>query len=720
MIRNFLKNLSLAAVVALLVCSCGAKKSTVAVVVDPQTYEAIPAAVDAYVQAVGNEYRTGVLIVDKWNHPDSIKAELYNLYCNEALEGAVFVGEIPIPMLRDAQHFATAFKMFQNRNWLDSSIPSDRFYDDFDLKFDYIKQDTTNTLAHYYSLRADSPQKISCDIYSARIKAPKAGGNAHQLVEAFLLKAVEAHKNPQQMDNILHFAGHGYNSDAMNARIDEASAFREQFPFLTNHGTKLNFINFTYDTYVRDRITTALQDENIDLAVLHHHGAEDTQYFNGAPIVGNAEQWIELAKNAYRSRIRKAKKQGDAIQKIAKSINVPASWFSDVNDRATILKDSLFAAQKDLTVTDLDGYVSGAKVVIFDACYNGCFLVDDYIAGRYIFNPGSTIVTRGNTVNTLQDTWTNELMGVLNLGVCVGDWAKGQHTIESHLIGDPTFAFAPQKELLGGFDLARAVVTEKNNPGYWKKVLNADVASEAKALAIKMLYKNNAITSAELLQIAKTSPYSHVRLEAFMTNKQIADENLVEAVKIALADNYEITHRMAMITAGKNASPELVSDVVEAYMNPATSARVYFQAARCLDVFDPEMVVKEMESRKEKYSRWIDEKEFDVLTRRVRNMHKDKIEEYKLLLDPKADKTDKRYAITGERNGCNPFALEYFYHTVENDADQMYRVMAAEAMGWYCYSYKKPEIIEKCEALVKVVDNEAVKNELVKTINRLK
>ena len=161
-----------AAAMALFVCACGTKKTTVAVVVDDQTYAAIPAAVDAYVKAVGNDVREGVLVVDKWHHPDSIKAELVKLYAEQALEGAVFVGEIPIPMLRDAQHFATAFKMFQNRNWLDSSIPSDRFYDDFDLKFDYIKQDPTNRLAHYYSLRADSPQEITCDIYSARIKAP--------------------------------------------------------------------------------------------------------------------------------------------------------------------------------------------------------------------------------------------------------------------------------------------------------------------------------------------------------------------------------------------------------------------------------------------------------------------------------------------------------------------------------------------------------------------
>ena len=46
-------------------------------------------------------------------------------------------------------------------------------------------------------------------------------------------------------------------------------------------------------------------------------------------------------------------------------------------------------------------------------------------------------------------------------------------------------------------------------------------------------------------------------------------------------------------------------------------------------------------------------------------------------------------------------------------------MLAAEALGWYEYSYIKTQIIEKCKALVDVVDDAELKNELVKTINRL-
>ena len=179
-VKNFNFFLFSLPVVLLFLASCSAKRSSVAVVVDRQTYDAISEAVDNYVNAITTSDREGVLVVDIWNNPDSIKNKLKEMYASRMLEGAVFVGKIPVPMIRDAQYLTTAFKMSQKRPWIESSVPSDRFYDDFDLKFDYLGQDTVNTLAHYYSLRADSPQEITCDIYSARIKAPANSGLSQQ------------------------------------------------------------------------------------------------------------------------------------------------------------------------------------------------------------------------------------------------------------------------------------------------------------------------------------------------------------------------------------------------------------------------------------------------------------------------------------------------------------------------------------------------------------
>ncbi|MEF9932042.1 MAG: HEAT repeat domain-containing protein, partial [Bacteroidales bacterium] len=76
--------------------------STFAVVVDGVTYSKIKTDVDAYVTSVQTLDRKGVLVIDKWNSPDSLRAVLNKMYKNNNLEGAVFIGDIPVPMIRDA------------------------------------------------------------------------------------------------------------------------------------------------------------------------------------------------------------------------------------------------------------------------------------------------------------------------------------------------------------------------------------------------------------------------------------------------------------------------------------------------------------------------------------------------------------------------------------------------------------------------------------------
>ncbi|MCK9628643.1 MAG: HEAT repeat domain-containing protein, partial [Bacteroidales bacterium] len=124
-----------------------------AIVVDKNTYENCRTSIDSYSQAVKLDGLNTFIVVDRWDSPDSIRAELKRLYDNNNLEGAVMIGDVPVPMIRNAQHLTTAFKMDQKRAWNESSIPSDRFYDDFDLKFEYLKRDTTNKLYFYYNLK---------------------------------------------------------------------------------------------------------------------------------------------------------------------------------------------------------------------------------------------------------------------------------------------------------------------------------------------------------------------------------------------------------------------------------------------------------------------------------------------------------------------------------------------------------------------------------------
>ena len=706
-------------------CSRNAK-TTLAVVVDEKTYAAIPEQVDAYVKSVDNSYRTGVLVVDKWYNPDSIKAHLFDMYTNNGLEGAVFIGDIPIPMLRDAQHFTTAFKMNQSMNIQRSSVPSDRFYDDFDLKFNFIKQDEQKKQFFYYSLLPDSAQEIGCDIYSSRIKAPE-GENKYELLAAYLQKAVAAKQDKAVMDKILHFGGHGYNSESMNARIDEAVAFSEHFQFLNRKGNNLEYIDFTFDKYVKTRLMAAVADKELDLAVLHHHGADDTQYLNGSPFVADPTGWINLARNFFRGKVRSAKDANAAKARYMKNYGIPAAWVNDAFDPARVQEDSLHAASMDIVISDLEGYESGARMVILDACYNGSFNQDDYIACHYIFNPGNTIVVKANSVNTLQDTWTTELIGLLNWGISAGNWAKGQMTLESHLIGDPTFEFGAQDiEYFnkGGFDINEVIATRKNDVGYWKKVLDAPVDDELvcdfKSLAIKMLHNNNAITSEELLDIQKNSNSKVLRLAAFNTNRKIADENLPKAIIMGLGDDYELTQRLSAMYVGKNFSEELIPAVVKTCMDPMTSARVLFQIKGNLKGFDAEKLIAQFNKENEENPYWEGQEAYGKLIKMINNYDKSSKEEIAAIADGSMSLKEQKSFARGRRNGCEPKLIGSLMHIIKNSTDKDLRLTAIEALGWYEYSVAKNDIIAQCEDLYNAEQDEAAKGELQKTINRLK
>ena len=713
------------ALLALVMVSCGGEKRSVAIVVDQTTYGKIAAEVDAYVASVADENRIGVLVVDKWANPDSIKAVLFDMYQNNNLEGAVFIGDIPIPMVRDAQHMTTAFKMDQNRRMDWSSVPSDRFYDDFDLAFDFIKQDENKKLFFYYSLRPDCPQTIACDIYSARIKAPE-GENKYQLVADYLKKAVAAKGEVKKMDKVLHFAGHGYNSESMNARIDEAVALTEHFQFLNNNQGKLDYIDFTFDKSIKKRLMAAVADTTLDLAILHHHGGDDAQYLNGSPYEADPAGWINLARNYFRGKVRDAKNPAETKARFKAKFDIPSSWMDDAFSADRILEDSLYAAGMDIMIPDLAGYSSGAQMVILDACFNGSFCNDDYLASHYIFNPGNTVVVKANSVNTLQDTWTTELIGLLNWGACAGNWAKGQMTLESHLFGDPTFTFAPQNTdpMGGNFDINTVMFEKKADAAYWKGILRNSAEDEMmcdmKSLAIKMLQLNGAITSEELVDIQKNSNSRIVRLAAFNANRKIGDKNLYKAIALGLEDTYELLQRLSAQYAVKNFASELIPVVAKTWMDPTTPGRVIFQLQGGIAGFDAQTLIDEMKRINEEKPYWAGEEAFGRIVRIVENGKKDMDAQIASIKDGSMSAKDMKNFAKYRRNRFEPQAVEPIIYMINNSTDQQIRKTAADALGWYEYSSVRENVLAECEKLYEVEKDEQVKAEFQKAINRLK
>jgi hypothetical protein len=60
------------------------------------------------------------------------------------------------------------------------------------------------------------------------------------------------------------------------------------------------------------------------------------------------------------------------------------------------------------------------------------------------------------------------------------------------------------------------------------------------------------------------------------------------------------------------------------------------------------------------------------------------------------------------------------FKLLQNETDQEFRVAIAEVFGWYVYSYRKDEIISRCEELLANEKEDRVAHELLKSINRLK
>ena len=203
-----------------------------AVVIDARSYEEARRQVDDYAAEIGKSGLEVHFVIDRTGQPDSLRQVLRQLWeqPKAPIEGAVLIGDIPVVMVRDAQHLTSAFKMDQTAfdRW-QSSVPSDRFYDDFSLEFAPLGRDSIHPGCFYYSLTAESAQQTRPDIYSGRIRPTDCSGTSrYEKLRGYLEKVVEAKRNPEPVDQILFFSGNGFISESMVARIDETAAQRHQ------------------------------------------------------------------------------------------------------------------------------------------------------------------------------------------------------------------------------------------------------------------------------------------------------------------------------------------------------------------------------------------------------------------------------------------------------------------------------------------------------------
>lgn len=697
-------------------------KTTFAIVTDSKSYEEAKHEIDAYRASVENEGLGTYLLIDDWKTPQPIRELLIELHADKRapLEGCVFVGDIPVPMVRDAQHLCSAFKMNQTMAWHKSSVPSDRYYDDFDLQFDYLKQDSIRPDYHYVSLRADGSQYLSPDIYSGRIRPLRAEGmDKYQLLRDYLKKVVAEKQQNNVLDQLSMGRGHGYNSEDLLAWSGEQIAIREQFPQLFKPGHTVKFYDFTFQFPAKNMYLNEVQREDLDMMLFHHHGGTDAQYINGYDEPKNVQENIESIKLFLRSKVPgRAKKVGkeQAIAEYAKQYNVPESWCAEAFDPEKQTADSIYHYHMDIHMEEMHQLRPNARFVLFDACFNGSFHLEDYLAGSYIFNPGKTIATFACSVNSIQDKWPDEFLGLMAAGMRIGQYARLTCFLENHLIGDPTLRFTPNAD--AGFDINQALVLQEGNIAFWKKQLTSPLV-DMQALALRML--SNADYK-DIVSLLKDS-YFHsdsfmVRLEALRLLVLNHPEESVQVLTAALNDSYELIRRYAGEYAEKNGSPELIPAWVESYLQRSQEKRLRFKILGGIDAFPYADVKAEIEKQTAGMTLYNCD-HVDALLAQLPRQEKSMERDIETITNPASKASYVRRDLRTFRNhpvGGKPLdTILSFVKDESRPTDQ--RIIAAEVLGWYNFYHDKASIIASLKEIQ--ASDEALKKEIQKSIARL-
>ncbi len=682
------------------------KPTSFAIIVDEGTYNQIGEVINSYRDAVENDGLSTYIVISDWDDPREIKTEIEKLYNKKPqLEGIILIGDIPIPMIRGAQHMTSAFKLDENRyDWFRSSVPSDRYYDDLDLKFDYLKQDSVNTLCHYFNLKADSPQRVDRDIYSGRIKPAVDDISKYELIKQYLLKAIENKKKNNKLDDMLVFTGHGYYSEALDAWTDEHVSLREQFPQLYKPGGDLTFLNFRMSRDMKNILMFELSQPQLDFAIFHAHGADEIQYILDYPQASMINQNVESIKMFLRSKMRGAKRRGNDTEEAKKyykeQYQIPDEWFEGAFQDSVIKADSVFEHTLDIYSEDLNLFDPQAEVVMFDECFNGSFHEKAYIAGNYLFGSGNTVVGIANTVNCLQDKWPNKLIGILNSGVRVGLWHQNMNYLENHILGDPTFHFANSSNVdlnkvivLGDEDDYREMLTSKSAP--------------IKSLAIyKLSHLLGSKFDSDLLSMYDDEDSYIVRLHILNALSYSNGAELENLLKKSIYDPYEFIRRKSVELLGKIGRDEFIPLIVEKLFNDP-SRRVSFSAGSALDVMNADEVIKSIKGYVAELPAFLDKEQ--LLERRINSAERSKkwlndeilgtLKNDSLSLKKKASeiRTFRNYNFI---NGIVPL-VEY----VQDESNPIsIRLLGMEALGWFNYAYDRNIIIDACTEIMKRKD----------------
>ena len=702
-----------------------------AIVIDQLTLENCRPEVEAYRKALERDGLAVYTYAAEWSSPDQIRAELQKLYKKNLkkmpLEGVVFIGDVPYASVQNAQHMTTAFKMNEERFPIEeTAVTSDRFYDDLNLEFEFIKRDSINPLRYYYKLSESSPQSLNPTFYSGRILYPEQmGGDKYKAISHYLRKVVGERRRQEKIDHVVTYAGAAYNSDCIVAWMDEGLAIEEMFPQLAerNDVAALTQLNFRMKN-AKDQVIDQIERREVDVMLFNEHGSPDKQHLDGEePIEGFERRAEALRQEVYYYLKREQRKEnGDvagAKEYFKEKYRLTDKFFEEF-DNPTQKEAS---NEDDLVLEEINELRPMPRFVMFNACYNGSFHQKGYVAGSYIFGRGRTVVAQGNTVNVLQDRWTYEMLGLLSNGVRVGQYNRMIATLEGHIIGDPAFHFAPNDQN----NLRQEMVTkrlmdgkkDKKNVEYWNALLDAPNA-DVQSLALRQMADGGKLSAEQLLEKYRTCNYATTRMECLKLLSRYGGDcpEFVTAVGEAMYDAYEVVRRNAARYAYMIGAEEILDECADVLINRPESQRVAFTLNTLWQVM-PEQATDAALEKAIAASNYPEKSYFDALRKsigRQQNMQRSDVED---AFNKELKPAKRISALRGFRNAPYHNQVPQMLTLIADENEPLeVRVAAAEALGWFNLSCRRGEIVEGLQGIS--TKEVTLAKEIEQTLNRMK
>lgn len=669
--------------------------SSFAIVIDSTSYTYLLKnnTLSTYLKSLEDDHLTPVVLVDNWKSPMPIRQKLDSLYRFQQLEGAFLIGDIPIAMIRNAQQLTSTFKMPQDMDWIESSVPSDRYYDDFSLRFEYIKQDSINTNLHYFNLSDTSAQKVKMSIYSGRIK-PNTNDSLNKLkqLKDYLNKAIAFRNTKEKLNTIATYTAEGYSSNSLDSWSSFIVGLKQQFPSFFTNSKKIYFFNYKDLVHPKQNWLAKINNPQTSFAYFNGHGLSDSQILSSTPEANKPESNMANVSFYVRSKLRKAPldKKAHLIKDLQNTLGLNDKWFTNLDTPHIIQSDSITEALKVISISDLQHVDINARLMYLDACLTGSFQYTSYIASYYPLNKGKNIGVFANSIGVLQDLWGTQLLGLLNTGTRFGQILKHTAYLETHFFGDPSLHFDSKDSKIWNYNLAHS-----KEISYWKTVLNSNLNTDQQALALikltQLLPLTQAISLNESILFNNTNEI--LRTTAYIQLRSLPIVNRYNIIEQALKDNYEFLKRIALYDIEELGDPKYIGLLINTYNNNLHSARLLFKINHILSLYEKKEVLSRINSFEQEHS-------ISNLDQLKNEISKGSFIEkyYDTFKTKQVKEKDLNFLFTTLRayrlHQYIPFIIEYI-STQEITSKQHITIL--EAFSWFTNSYQKEKIIAYCK-----------------------